>query len=109
MVEAIGDRSRALTLASPAQHLDGAAMGVHSKFGRGTAFQVLSPAKGISAGLLSAPDFGAPWTVSGLILVVGDDETVRAVARQALELKGFIKRPHGPRALTAKIQEATEA
>jgi PAS domain S-box-containing protein len=56
------------------------ALSVTSTVGQGTTFKVLFPASEGTA---------AVWTGQGRVLVVDDDETVRAVARQALELKGF--------------------
>jgi two-component system cell cycle sensor histidine kinase/response regulator CckA len=59
--------------------------------GRGTTFTILFPAAGPPAPPDPAP---APETVSAplpraVILVVDDDETVRAVTRRMLELSGF--------------------
>jgi PAS domain S-box-containing protein len=65
------------------------ALRVYSEVGQGTTFKVLFPAQGATAESLASPGLEAPWAGSGVILVVDDDETVRAVARQALELKGF--------------------
>ena len=65
------------------------ALKVYSEIGRGTTFKVLFPAQGPAADALCAREGEPAWEGSGLILVVDDDETVRSVARQALELKGF--------------------
>ncbi|MDP1833081.1 MAG: response regulator [Geothrix sp.] len=65
------------------------ALGVYSEVGQGTTFKVLFPAHGVTAASLAAQGLEASWTGSGVILVVDDDETVRTVARQALELRGF--------------------
>jgi len=65
------------------------ALQVASVPGEGTTFKVLFPAQGITADPLTIPALEVVWAGKGLILVVDDDETVRAVARQALELKGF--------------------
>jgi CheY-like chemotaxis protein len=65
------------------------ALRVYSEVGYGTTFKVLLPAQEVSAEALAPHGSEAPWMGSGLILVVDDDETVRTVARQVLELKGF--------------------
>jgi PAS domain S-box-containing protein len=65
------------------------ALRVYSEVGKGTTFKVLFPAEDVAAETLRAQSREATWVGSGLLLVVDDDETVRAVARQALELKGF--------------------
>lgn len=62
------------------------ALQARSEVGRGTTFRALFPIKGQGA---EASLLEAPWRGQGLVLVVDDDETVRAVAQQALELKGF--------------------
>jgi CheY-like chemotaxis protein len=50
------------------------------------------------------------WTGSGVILVVDDDETVRTVARQALELKGFqVMEAEDGRAAVALIRDHGDA
>jgi PAS domain S-box-containing protein len=65
------------------------ALRVYSEVGHGTTFKVLLPAQEVTAEALVPHGLDASWMGSGLILVVDDDETVRAVAQQALELKGF--------------------
>ncbi len=65
------------------------ALKVYSEIGRGTTFKVLFPAQGPAPESLRAKAGDPAWEGTGLILVVDDDETVRSVARQALELKGF--------------------
>ncbi|HJV49382.1 MAG TPA: response regulator [Geothrix sp.] len=65
------------------------ALCVDSQPGRGTLFQVFLPAKGVSADLPAYQEQEAAWDDRGTVLVVDDDETVRTVARQTLELKGF--------------------
>ena len=65
------------------------ALSIQSEVGRGTSFKVYFPAQPTEASL---PSPVAPEPVQqggGLVLVVDDDETVRAVARQALERKGY--------------------
>ncbi|MBP1772204.1 MAG: signal transduction histidine kinase, nitrogen specific, NtrB [Holophagaceae bacterium] len=86
------------------------ALRVYSEVGRGTTFKVLFPADRSRPEALAEEGENRPWSGIGVILVVDDDETVRAVARQALELKGFqvleaedgrraveLVREHGPR------------
>jgi len=65
------------------------ALRVYSEIGHGTTFKVLLPALGTGPEALAAPGEESSWTGSGIVLVVDDDETVRAVARQTLEMKGF--------------------
>lgn len=63
---------------------------VDSEVGRGTAFRVFFPAQSLAAETDSVPGLDVPApTGQAMILVVDDDETVRVVARQALEWKGF--------------------
>ena len=65
------------------------ALKVYSEVGRGTTFKVLFPSQGLMQEPASPESGEVAWRGTGLILVVDDDETVRSVARQALELKGF--------------------
>ncbi|HEY3400503.1 MAG TPA: response regulator [Geothrix sp.] len=65
------------------------ALRIYSEMGHGTTFKVLLPALGMAAEAPAIPAAEQVWAGRGLVLVVDDDETVRAVARQALELKGF--------------------
>jgi CheY-like chemotaxis protein len=66
------------------------ALSVRSQASRGTSFKVYFPAQPeelLAASGVQGVEVAAPS--GGLILVVDDDETVRAVARQTLEMKGF--------------------
>lgn len=65
------------------------ALRVYSEVGHGTTFKMLLPALEAAGEAPPAPTAESAWAASGLVLVVDDDETVRAVARQALERKGF--------------------
>jgi PAS domain S-box-containing protein len=65
------------------------ALQVCSEVGQGTSFKVLFPAMDVCAEPQANQGQEPQWAGNGVILVVDDDETVRAVARQALELKGF--------------------
>ena len=65
------------------------ALRVYSEMGHGTTFKVLLPALGGGTEAVAAPAEETSWAGTGLVLVVDDDETVRAVARQTLEMKGF--------------------
>ncbi len=67
----------------------GGALAVHSKPGRGSTFRVYFPAQSLAPlAPASLPADPAPQG-AGLVLIVDDDETVRAVARQALETGGY--------------------
>jgi two-component system, cell cycle sensor histidine kinase and response regulator CckA len=63
---------------------------VYSEVGRGTTFKLLFPT---APGTPSAPPMPIPtaenWRGSGTALVIDDEETVRSVARRALERLGF--------------------
>jgi len=65
------------------------ALRVYSEVGHGTTFKVLLPALGVMTEPGTELLEDASWAGHGLVLVVDDDETVRIVARQALEMKGF--------------------
>ena len=72
----------------------GGAVSVRSNPGAGTTFRVYFPACGsvaghhASTGPLHADPFRT-WRTSGLILIVDDEETVRAVAEETLHEVGF--------------------
>jgi PAS domain S-box-containing protein len=66
------------------------AITIQSEKGRGTTFRVLFPAREKA----SAPDMPAPppagnWRGSGTVLLVDDEETIRAVGEAMLSLLGF--------------------
>ncbi|MFO0948815.1 MAG: response regulator [Planctomycetota bacterium] len=66
------------------------AIKVYSEPGRGTTFKVLFPcAEGETVKEECSVHSMGPWNGSGTILVVDDDESVRAVARKTLEQRGF--------------------
>jgi PAS domain S-box-containing protein len=65
------------------------ALRVYSEPGHGTTFKVLLPALGVSPETAAETAEEALGPGGGLVLVVDDDETVRTVARQALEMRGF--------------------
>ncbi len=82
------------------------ALRVYSEVGKGTTFKVLLPAAGASAEASAGPSRETAWRGSALILVVDDDETVRAVARQALEFKGFrVLEAHDGRVAVDLVEE----
>ena len=70
-------------------------LSIHSELGVGTTFHVYFPAAGRTSGSgLQAPEPPLPNVVSpeskdALILVVDDEDTVRAVAEECLRLGGF--------------------
>jgi len=68
----------------------GGAIKVYSERGRGTTFKVLFPiAEGRAEPVPVADDPLAAWRGAGTVLVVDDEETVRAVAARLLESLGF--------------------
>lgn len=69
----------------------GGHVSVYSEPGRGTTFKVFLPVHGASAGhvVTQQPFTSAPDGASGTVLLVEDDEAVRALARRTLEGKGF--------------------
>ncbi|MEP6668044.1 MAG: CHASE domain-containing protein [Chthoniobacter sp.] len=78
------------------------ALKVYSEVGRGTTFKLLLPCAGGPAE--AAPDAPAApplWRSSGTMLVVDDEDTVRAIARRMLERVGFevLLASHGHEAL----------
>ena len=62
----------------------------YSELGRGTTIKMLLPAVNSQADPVQ-PNVGRSeeWSGSGTVLVVDDEETVRAVARRMLEMTGF--------------------
>ena len=65
------------------------AIKVYSEPTRGTTFKVLFPASNRTEGTTEATSQADAWRGTGTILVVDDEETVRAVARKMLEKAGF--------------------
>ena len=66
------------------------AIKVYSELGRGSTFRVLLPAANTSPDSLRSPAASPSLQKEyGLILVVDDDESVRSVAKRALERVGF--------------------
>ncbi len=86
------------------------ALKVYSEVGRGTTFKVLFPAQGLLQEPATPASGEVAWRGTGLVLVVDDDETVRSVARQTLELKGFdvLEAEDGLVALTLLQQRGAE-
>jgi PAS domain S-box-containing protein len=62
---------------------------VRSVPGAGTEFRVFFPAQPGVQGVMESPHGACAVSGEGLVLVVDDEEIVRAVARQALESRGF--------------------
>jgi CheY-like chemotaxis protein len=61
-----------------------------SVLGQGTTFKVLFPASPLHAKVAEGPEAAAQkWRGSGTILVVDDEETIRALARHMLMKMGF--------------------
>ncbi len=68
----------------------GGAMRVYSELGRGTTFKMLLPAE-VQVEALPLPTAAepAPWRGSGSILVIDDEESIRALTRHMLMQMGF--------------------
>lgn len=86
------------------------AIKIYTELGRGTTFKVLFPA--LESSPLPEPELDAetshsPGFSPGTILVVDDDETVRAVTRRMLEYSGYtvVLAPDGREALTIFQQQ----
>ena len=67
----------------------GGGIKIYSELGRGSTFRVFLPACPGSAAVTEAPDTALPWTGYGRILVVDDDDAVRASSQALLEALGF--------------------
>ena len=66
------------------------AIKVYSEPGRGTTFKILLPASRRPAKRLRSETSPAPsWKGSGTVLLVDDEETIRALGKQMLERLGF--------------------
>ena len=66
------------------------AIKVYSEPGKGTTFKVLLPtAPGHAERVRSAAAPEAPWRGNGMILLVDDEETIRALGGEMLEMLGF--------------------
>ncbi|WP_310571044.1 response regulator [Gemmatimonas sp.] len=68
----------------------GGAIRVYSEAGRGTTFKILLPAvtDAVMPNAFAAPT-GDAWRGSGTVLVVDDEESVRALSRHMLERMGY--------------------
>jgi|GEM_PF-976505 len=62
---------------------------VSSEVGRGTAFKVLLPAHVGTTVPAATREAGSHWQGNGTVLLVDDEETVRAVGREMLQELGF--------------------
>ncbi|WP_291272105.1 ATP-binding protein [Geothrix sp.] len=62
---------------------------VYSELGRGTVFKLFLPALALGAGLGLPRQQGAGWRGHGLLLLVDDEPSARAVARELAESLGF--------------------
>jgi CheY-like chemotaxis protein len=65
------------------------AIKVYSEPGKGTSFKVLFPASGRPAALFTGADHTADWKGCGTVLLVDDEETVRAIGVEMLRQLGF--------------------
>jgi two-component system, cell cycle sensor histidine kinase and response regulator CckA len=77
------------------------ALTLHSTVGRGTVFRVLLPVSKAPRPVAASPARVLPAQRRGMILVVDDEEIVRAVGRRALESRGYsvLTAEHGERAI----------
>jgi PAS domain S-box-containing protein len=64
---------------------------VYSELGKGTTFKILFPASKSSAEAANRPgtDTGPTWVGQGTVLLVDDEETIRALGARMLERLGF--------------------
>ncbi|MFA4947675.1 MAG: PAS domain S-box protein [Candidatus Krumholzibacteriia bacterium] len=68
----------------------GGAIGIRSEQGRGTAFRLIFPASASTVEHIEErPARSVGWQGSGMVLLVDDEEMVRAVAKRMLEHLGF--------------------
>jgi PAS domain S-box-containing protein len=66
------------------------AIKIYSEPGKGTSFKVLFPCSDKTASPLNTNSEKAqPWKAEGTILIIDDEDTIRALGRQALEKAGF--------------------
>ncbi len=89
----------------------GGALRVKSESGKGTTFQVLFPAAARSAApVREVPQPVRTWHGTGTVLLVDDEETVRAVGTQFLERAGYkvLTAPDGPEAVELFRQHAAD-
>ena len=78
------------------------AVKVYSEAGRGTTFKVLFPVSGKAVAHISqSAKFDKNWRASGTLLIVDDEDTIRALGRNTLETVGFkvLTAPDGREAL----------
>jgi PAS domain S-box-containing protein len=69
------------------------ALKVYSEAGKGTTFKLLFPAVAGPADALDRPEEAETWRGTGTLLIVDDEETVRAVAARMAQTFGFTPLP----------------
>jgi len=65
------------------------AINVYSELGKGSSFKVLLPAVDRPADLFNHDEHAGEWKGCGRIMLVDDEETVRAIGREMLQELGF--------------------